>query len=259
MEVRRFAVLAALCAMVACAETTAPHPPNPDRMIPVANVGEPDICFDETHNEIPCPPSDPPSDPPPGGGDGLDENPPPPDADVPSEFTFTSFGLKYTELAVRDRVATAHGVVYFFANRGIGRTDIQLRTSTGASYSGLPGEVEYSSFLPWHASMETHATLGVTTACGATIEASSKWTIMFEYPTPTGSLWQWQKKAATEAATPVMQSPCDAEQKPAPTSPSGGSGPPGQGETGQTCYWLVTWNIYTGEIIQETFVGCDPQ
>ena len=101
MTARRLAALGALCLAAACAEAVRPPAPARDLNIVVpslsgigaaksgigllASVGEPDICFDETHNEVPCPP--PADEPPPPSGDSwLETENPPSDGDVPSEF-----------------------------------------------------------------------------------------------------------------------------------------------------------------------------
>jgi hypothetical protein len=171
---------------------------------------------------------------------------------LPPEFNEGAILLRYYTVAgFTDDAHQAYGtsVMHYFANRARQTVDLKLRYN-GAEVTSTSGFTEESFFLPWHRSMVTTATLGISGTCGHAVHATGTHNVWDEFITSGQGLLSWGHKGASSNGD-GSQSPCL----------QSGGGPGGGGGWGDEQYYICyyyDWYDYLGAFLFREWVYCVP-
>jgi hypothetical protein len=172
--------------------------------------------------------------------------------ELPPEFNEGAILFRYYSVAgFTEDAQQAFGtsVMHYFANRARQAVDLKLRYN-GAEVTSTSALTEDSFFLPWHRSMVTTATLGISGTCGHAVHASGTHNVWDEFITSGQGLLSWSKKAAS-SHDDGAQSPC--------LQSGGGPGAGGgwSDEQYYICYYY-DWYDYLGAFLFREWVHCVP-
>jgi len=252
----------ALCAIALLAAVTVACSEEPATAVPTAEVAAPvDLVFtfpDVTNRtlirrevEIVEAPSGPASvlydeDP------SSPEDPPPPPA--PSKLITTA-----TQVGYRDRYAHSSGRQSYTGNHG------EISTTATVSYEGtvIGTTTQFNeSTVPFLTDFGVEKTLAVETyvftdqSCGLRVEGRSEHVASWQWF--LGSVANWGRDARTTVGfPPYEQPPCEEVIEPLGPGGGGAEGGGAEGEEVVTCWYLVTIDYRTGEIIDAQFLYCD--
>lgn len=172
--------------------------------------------------------------------------------ELPPEFNEAAILLRYYTVAgFTDDAHQAYGtsVMHYFANHARQTVDLKLRYN-GSEVTSTSGSTEDSFFLPWHRSMVTTATLGISGTCGHAVHAAGTHSVWDEFVTSGQGLLSWGHQGASSHGDDA-QSPCLQNAG----GPGGGGG--WSDEQYYICYYY-DWYDYLGAFLFREWVYCVP-